>query len=133
MRKMKNTVIAFGLVSLLGGFASCKKDPGTGGLATIKGKVYAYDYNTYGELVDSGYIADEKVYISYGDHTTVDDDVNTSYTGGYMFEWLQKGDYTVFVLSKCDTCPLGTTHIEQKVTIESRKQVVNLPDFVIKK
>ncbi len=133
MHKLKNTAAAFALIALLTGFAACKKDPGTGGLATIQGKVYAYDYNTYGELVDSGYIADEKVYISYGDHTTVDNDLNTSYNGAYMFEWLQKGDYTVFVLSKCDTCPLGTTHIAQKVTIDSRKQVVTLPDFVINK
>lgn len=130
---MNKTGLGILLLALLVSMAACKKDPGTGGLASIKGKVYAFDYNTYGELVDSGYIASEKVYISYGSHTTVDDDINTSYTGEYMFEWLQKGDYTVYVLSKCDTCPLGTTHIEQKVTIDSRKQVVNLPDFVIKK
>ncbi len=113
--------------------ASCAKDPGTGGLATISGRVYAYDYNTYNELVDSGYLADENVYISYGNHTTVDDDVKTNYNGEFKFEWLQKGDYSLWVYSKCDTCTLGQDYVMQKVTITKRKENATLPDFVIKK
>ena len=33
---------------------ACKKEAGEGGLASIKGKVYGYDINSYGVLVDSG-------------------------------------------------------------------------------
>ncbi len=127
-----NVVLLLAIGGMLG-VASCAKDPGTGGLATISGRVYAYDYNTYNELVDSGYLADENVYISYGNHTTVDDDVKTNYNGEFKFEWLQKGDYSLWVYSKCDTCTLGQDYVMQKVTITKRKENVTLPDFVIKK
>ncbi|MFN8288294.1 MAG: hypothetical protein U0V74_16175 [Chitinophagales bacterium] len=123
------SLLALGLV----GVSSCAKDPGTGGLASISGRVYAYDYNTYNELVDSGYLADENVYISYGDHTTVDDNVKTNYNGEFKFEWLQKGDYSLWVYTKCDSCTLGQDYVMQKVTITKRKENAVLPEFVIKK
>lgn len=114
-------------------FITCKKIAGEGGLATIKGKVYAKDYDSSGFLVGEGYVPDEKVYISYGDHTTIDNDVNTSYNGEYTFEFLQKGTYSVFVYTKCDTCDLGTRAIIKKVEITERKQILTLEDFNIDK
>ena len=114
-------------------FITCKKYPGEGGLASITGKVYAKDYDINGFLVGEGYIADEKVYISYGDHTTIDNDVNTSYTGEFKFDFLQKGKYTIFVYSKCDTCDLGTRAEIKTIEITGRKQEITLNDFNIEK
>ncbi|MCS6933798.1 MAG: hypothetical protein NZM35_01430 [Chitinophagales bacterium] len=110
----------------------CKKQPGTGGLATISGRVYAYEYNNFGLLVDSGYVADERVYISYGGGNAADDNVRTGIGGEFRFEWLQKGDYAVWVISECDTCPLRQQIIKQHVTITGKKQNLTLPDFVIR-
>jgi hypothetical protein len=124
-------ILFFSLLSVC--FFACKKVPGDGGLATITGKVYAKDFDINGFLTGEGYIADEKVFISYGDNTTVDNDVNTSYNGEYKFEFLQKGKYTVFVYTNCDTCSLGTRAIMKVVEINSRKEVVVLEDFNIEK
>lgn len=111
--------------------SSCKKDAGEGGLASISGKVYGYDINSAGIVTDSGYVGDVQVYISYGDHTYVDDNVRTSYTGEYSFQGLQKGKYTIFTYSECDTCNFNQTSIVQKFEITSSKQDGELPDFVI--
>lgn len=129
----KSTKILLGIITISIFLVTCKKVPGEGGLASITGKVYAKDYDINGFLVGEGYIADEKVYISYGDHTTIDNDVNTSYTGEFKFDFLQKGKYTLFVYSKCDTCDLGTRAEIQTVEITGRKQEINLADFNIEK
>src|SRR5438132_3252019 len=99
------SIAALSLV-LLALFPSCKKDAGTGGLATIHGKVMTYNFDNDGVLVDSSYGGDIRVSISYGDHTWVDDDTRTSYTGDYAFEWLQKGDYKICVISYSQLLPL---------------------------
>jgi hypothetical protein len=123
-------IVAICAMVLLAGLYGCKKEPGKGGLATIKGKVFAYDMNQLGDLVDSGYIADQRVYISYGDHTWIDDDVRTGYNGEYAFEWLQKGDYTIWVLGECDTCNVGQRIDKITVTIDQRKETLEVPDLV---
>lgn len=115
------------LISAL--FFSCKKDPGKGGRGTITGKVYLYEYDDFGWLIDSGYVADDRVYISYGNNTTIDDDVRTSYTGEYKFEWLQPGNYTVWILSRCDSCGLREHALKKNVTI-SGTETVTLPTFI---
>ncbi len=109
---------------------ACKKDAGTGGLATITGKVYAYDLNKLGDKVDSGYRGDVKVYISYGNHTWVDDDTRTSYDGSYAFSWLQKGDYKVWVLTQCDSCPLAEQADIENISITKRRETVNVRTLI---
>ena len=110
-------------------FSSCEKEPGDGGLATIKGKVLSYRFDNDGVLVDSGYVGGVRVYISYGDNTWVDDDVRTSYTGEYAFEWLQKGDYTIWVISDCPTCPENQQEDILKVSVDERKETVETRDL----
>lgn len=118
---------------LMSSLAACKKEPGTGGLATITGKIYAYEYNNFGEVIDSGYTGEENVYISYGSNTAVDDNTDSNFDGAFSFYWLQKGNYTVWVYSECDTCLLGQQAVKQQVTITKRKETVTLTDFVIRK
>ena len=110
---------------------ACKKDAGQGGLASISGKVYGYDINSSGIVTDSGYVGDVKVYISYDDNQYADDDVNTSYTGEFSFRGLQKGKYTIYTYSKCDSCNFNQTPVIQEFEITSTKQDAMLPDFVI--
>ena len=112
-------------------WSSCKKEAGEGGLATISGKVYGYDINSSGVVTDSGYVGDVQVFISYGDNTFVDDNVRTSYSGEYSFRGLQKGKYTLFVYTECDTCNFNQAPVIQHFEVTSNKQDAVLPDFVI--
>jgi hypothetical protein len=121
----------FGFALLLS-LSACEKDPGPGGLASISGKLYVYDYNAFGLLVDSGYVAGERIYISYGENTNVDDDVRTAADGSFKFEWLQKGKYTVWAISDCDTCPLKQTTVKQTVEITKRRENITISDLVIR-
>lgn len=129
MKYLYLILLVFGIATL----SNCKKLAGEGGLATIKGKVYVKDYDINGFLIGEGYGADEDVYISYGDHTTVDNDTKTSYTGEYIFNNLQKGKYTIFVYTDCDTCALGTRANKIEVEITSRTEIVELEDLLLEK
>ena len=127
---MKAPLIALlALVASL--FIACEKDAGEGGLGTIRGRVYGYDYNTAGILHDSGYVGGIRVYISYGDHTWVDDDVRTSASGEYAFQGLHEGNYSLFVISECDSCNFNQAYVTQHATLESEDQDLVLPDFII--
>jgi thioredoxin reductase len=110
-------------------FTTCKKEEGKGGLSTIKGKVYAFDLDRLGIKVDSGYMANVKVFISYGNHTWVDDNTRTAIDGTFAFEWLNKGDYRVWIISECDTCPLNQRADMRNVRM-GKKETVTLPDFI---
>jgi hypothetical protein len=117
-------------------FGSCKKPAGPGGKASIKGKVYATDWDNQQRFVISrGYAVDERVYIMYGDHDFIDDDVRTSPDGTFEFRYLNKGKYKVFVNS-IDT----TTHLKgvdtyssiiANVEITGTSETKTVPDFYI--
>ena len=117
---------------------SCSKDPGVGGKAIIKGKVHLTEFNdnTCQEEADY-YVAEQRVYIVYGDHEFHDDDVRTGPNGQFEFRWLRKGDYRVFVYSECptsgcpDPCVSGIEAIFQNVSIDNNKEEVELNDFEI--
>jgi hypothetical protein len=110
---------------------SCAKEAGEGGSSSIKGRIFGYDINTSGVVTDSAAVQDTRVFISYGDNTTVDDDTWSSYTGEYVFRGLQKGKYTIFVYSQCDTCPFNQEVKKQVVEITEKNQEVIAPDIVI--
>lgn len=110
---------------------ACSKEPGEGGSSTIKGRVFGYDINQSGNVTDSAYVQDARVYISYGSSTTVDDDIRTSYTGEYIFRGLRKGKYTLFVYSQCNSCPFNQEVVKQTIEITNNRQEVTAPDFVI--
>ncbi|HRI01578.1 MAG TPA: hypothetical protein PK006_11040 [Saprospiraceae bacterium] len=111
--------------------SSCSKEAGDGGFAKIQGKVFAYNLNKTKVIADSGYIGDQRVFISYGDHTVIDDETRTSYTGEFQFKNLNQGDYTIFTFSYCDACPLNEKAIMVKTTIKSKKELVQLSDLKI--
>jgi hypothetical protein len=115
---------------------SCKKEPGPGGLASIKGKVYAYDFTNGKDLISEGYLGDVRVYIGTEDDSTSFDDVRTSFDGSFEFPMLRKGSYKIWVFAESDTLiytpvPDNRLHYLQKVEISDKKQEVMLPDFVV--
>lgn len=122
--------IAFFLIATILIFTSCKKEEGKGGLATIKGRVLEYKIDGTGDVVDTSYAVGKKVYISYGDHEWVDDDARTSYTGEYAFQWLQKGDYRVWVEGGCSFCPDSLQIDVATVTVNGKKETVTARDLI---
>lgn len=111
--------------------SSCSKEEGYGGLAAIEGKVYAKDFNSGGTLVDEDYLGDVSVYISKSGETNYFDKVDSAYDGSFMFKFLQKGTYDIWVFGDCDNCTWDQTYEKKTVTISSSKETVTVEDFVI--
>jgi len=125
-------------------FASCAKDEGEGGTATIKGKLFEKKYDSgFYTLLSESASPDEKVYIIYGgDHETYDDDYNTSYNGEYEFKYLQKGSYTIFAYTTDTTGVSVTGFVDENkpkipvfatVDVNDNGSTVTAPDLTILK
>lgn len=113
---------------------SCKKVEGPGGSSSIIGKVHAEVYDGANNLINEYDIAKEDVYLIYGeDGTFYDDDVETSYDGTFRFDYLENGNYQLFVYSKCPTCPSGKEAILVDVEIASKKSTVDVGTITIRK
>lgn len=130
-----NIMRIFLMVSILGIIISgCKKEPGEGGRAKIRGKVYCKNYNSeFTVLINEYYAPGENVYIIYGDNTTVGDNVKTSSDGSFEFPYLRKGKYKIFAVSKDTTSPglTGEVSVIKEIEIKSKKETVIVPDLVI--
>ena len=115
---------------------SCTKVEGEGGSGSIKGFIYEYKLNILGDTISRYAAADQDVFIIYGDdHTFYDDNIQTSYDGSFVFPYLQKGKYTVFVYEDCPTsdCPSGKKEILRTIEITKKKQTVDLDTIDIRK
>jgi phage-related tail fiber protein len=126
----KVIVLVFVCFSLL----SCKKEPGEGGFASIEGKVLLKDYDaTYTILQAEYYAAGETVYIIYGSGNEIGNTVKTSYDGSFKFNYLNKGNYKIYVLGEDPTKPYLSIPKEKlvEVAIGEKKQKVVLDDLVI--
>ena len=124
----------FPLIIIVLLFTSCSKTEGTGGLATIYGKVNVLDYNSdFTILKDDYYAADEDVFIVYGDDSIYSDKFKTDYTGTFRFQNLRKGKYTVYALSKDSTglAESGYIPVKEEITISERKEIYETEDLVI--
>ena len=118
--------------------SSCTKKEGEGGSATIKGFVYEYKINAFSLDTTARYAAaDQDVYIIYGNEDTFyDDNIKTSYDGSFVFPYLQKGSYTVFVYDDCPvsaTYPSGKKEILVPVEITKKNQTIDLDTIDILK
>lgn len=132
---MQNLLKTFTIVLLLGVFTiSCVKTEGVGGAAKITGKVIKDDYNSFGTFIASFPAQDERVYIIYGDdNNIISDNVRTSYDGSFEFNYLKKGNYKIFVYSKCVTCANGEDSVAtRQIKINEKNEVVNLTDIIIR-
>ena len=123
----------FAVLGLTLFFASCQKEEGRGGTSTIQGTVFVQDFNGAGQLNAEYLGVEERVYIVYGENEIYDDEVRTGRNGGYKFEFLHKGTYTIFAYSDCDTCSSGTMAVERTVEITDRKQEITLPAINVRR
>lgn len=118
-------------------FTGCKKGEGTGGGATIQGKILLQDYTTAGVKNGSPYDGySEKVYLIYGNGSTYDDVYTTSYDGSYKFTNLRTGTYKVFVYSAIVPVPSNPPKEEalvEVVTVSDKKGIVTVPTITINK
>ena len=131
---MKLKLFSAALIACSFAFLGCKKVEGPGGSSTIKGKVFIQKYSTSGNLISEYFAQDEDVYLIYGNTDTFyDDDVKTSYDGTFEFNYLQKGDYKVFVYSDCSTCPSGKEVIIESINISGRKSTKDVGTITIRK
>lgn len=117
-------------------FYSCQKDEGVGGLATIKGKLKLQGLNCQlNNVGESTPAMDKDIFIQYGDNVYVDDKIESSPSGDFQFNYLTPGSYKIYVYSddpqsfKADQKVV----IEKTVTIDSKKQTVDLGEITIYK
>ena len=130
----KTTLLSSVILAFTLAFSGCKKLEGEGGASTISGKVYAKDYNGSGILQDAFYLADEDVFIIYGEGDNYyDDSYKTSFDGSYRFQYLRPGTYTVFVYSDCIACPSGTEELSQTVVVSGNNEDIILDEFQVRK
>lgn len=113
---------------------ACKKQPGEGGFATIKGRLFVKNYDpTYTVLLSQYYLPGESVYIIYGDNNEVGDNVRTTNDGTFTFNYLRKGKYKIYAIGEDSTKPSLSIPKETLVEIEikEKREAVNVGDLVI--
>ena len=136
---MKNFLI---ICTFAFGFIACKKDAGEGGTSVIKGQVYkihTFQNASTGAMdtlyyqLDSG----KDVFIIYSDNETevYDDKFETDYNGKYNFEYLRKGDYTLYTYA--DSIDVNNVNYDypifKHIKINSNNSDNSVEDFVIEK
>ena len=136
---MKNLLIIFVIAV---GFTSCEKDAGEGGTSVIQGQVYkihTFQNSSTGAMdtlyyqLDSG----KDVFIIYSDNETevYDDKFETDYNGRYNFEYLRKGDYTLYTYA--DSIDVNNVNYDypifKHIKINSNNSDNSVEDFVIEK
>ena len=124
------------------GFTACEKPVGEGGNSVIEGqlyKIFTFQNPTTG-LIDTTYFlldAGKDVFIIYGDDKSevYDDKFETDYNGKYHFEYLRKGDYTLYTYAdSTDGSMINHDYpIFKNVTISSNNSTNKVADFVIEK
>ena len=132
----------FLFLSLLISLSSCEKEAGEGGTSVIEGKVYKIHtfqnfttgaWDTLYYQLDSG----KDVYIIYSDNQSdvYDDKFETDYNGIYHFEYLRKGDYTIYTYA--DSIDMNNVSYDyplfKHITISNNNSVNTVEDFVIEK
>lgn len=132
---MKNIVLIFWVLLAL---TSCTKEPGDGGLASVKGRVMKevrLVLSNPETALQTFPAPDEDVWIIYGENLSPDDRVRTNFDGEFEFQFLRQGDYTIYVYSRDTTGQPDTSPdrmpIITKFTIDGRRDQVDLGDILI--
>jgi len=136
---MKNFLI---ICAIAIGLTACEKDAGEGGTSVIEGQVYkihTFQNSSTGAMdtlyyqLDSG----KDVFIIYSDNETevYDDKFETDYNGRYHFEYLRKGDYTLYTYA--DSIDVNNVNYDypifKHIKINSNNSNNSVEDFVIEK
>jgi uncharacterized protein (DUF2249 family) len=134
------------------GFMSCDKPAGEGGTSIIEGQVYklytseivvneldSFGNDTTYKVIDTLYYQldeGEDVYVIYDDNEggIYDDKFKTDYQGRYRFEYLRKGEYTIY--THADSSDVDMTYtfpVFKHVNISSNNSTNTVDDFIIEK
>lgn len=127
------TLFTFLFLAIL---TSCSKEEGEGGTSTITGKVKIHLYDDYGNDKDIEYYApEEDVYIIYGDDDIYSDRFRTNYDGGYRFQYLRQGKYTIFAYADDITGEIlsGKVIVQKTVKITENDQRKTVEDIILNK
>lgn len=132
---MKNKILKFAPLLLLAiVMFSCTKEPGYGGKSTIYGYVLEKKYSNTGQLESEYYLAEQRVYIVFGDDDFYSDEIRTDYTGKFKFSYLYAGDYTVYTYGECspvEDCISDLKTVLLTVTILKNGDIVETSDLVV--
>ena len=123
------------------GFLACEKEAGEGGTSVIDGRIiyFTTSYNTQTSVTDTHYYpkAGKDVFIIYSDDEDAiyDDKFETDWEGRYHFEFLRKGDYTIF--THVDSIVINDVTYDypifKHISITNNNSINTLSDFVIHK
>ena len=136
---MRNLLI---ICAIAIGFTACEKPAGEGGTSVIEGQVYkifTFQNPTTGAW-DTSYFqldAGRDVFIIYSNDNTelYDDKFDTDYNGKYHFEYLRKGEYTIYTYAD-STDNSNVKHeypVFKQITINSNNSTNTVGDFIIEK
>jgi hypothetical protein len=136
---MRNLLI---ICAIAIGFTACEKQSGEGGTSVIEGQVYkifTFQNPTTGAW-DTSYFqldAGRDVFIIYSNDNTelYDDKFDTDYNGKYHFEYLRKGEYTIYTYAD-STDNSNVKHeypVFKQITISSNNSTNTIGDFIIEK
>ena len=146
---MRNFLLIFAVAF---GLMSCEKSAGEGGTSVIEGQVYklytseivvneldSFGNDTTYKIIDTLYYQldeGEDVYIIYDDNEEdiYDDKFKTDYQGRYRFEYLRKGEYTIY--THADSSDVDMTYtfpVFKHVNISSNNSTNTVDDFIIEK
>jgi len=129
----------FFLISIMIVFSSCEKEAGEGGTSTISGKImyFTTSYNQQTSTNDTTYYpkAGKDIYIIYGDdeNEIYDDNFETDWNGNFHFQYLRKGEYTLYTY--VDSVAVNNVTYDypvfKHIKIEENNSVNTLTDFLI--
>ena len=123
-------------------FSACEKEPGEGGTSSIIGSVYKIStyFNALTQEVDTVFYqldSGEDVYVIYSDNESdfYNDKIETNWNGQYRFDYLRKGDYTIFVYAdSTDILNISYDYpVFQHISVEANNSTYTLSDFIINK
>ena len=94
---------------------SCVQEEGVGGNSHIKGCLIERVYNEdFSLLLEEKPAKKVDIFLLYGNKREVGNDIETSYTGDFIFEYLWPGEYKVFYYS------YDSTNTEKEVVVPVR-------------
>lgn len=111
---------------------SCQKEAGEGGSSSIIGVFKACELDVNNACQNEYPLAEERIYIVYGDSTELfDNEVRTDFAGRFEFPFLYEGDYTIYAYNKCvsDTCIAPSYPSFFPVSIKNKNQTVNMGEM----
>lgn len=122
---------------LVSSLLSCKKTPGEGGNAQIKGKYWVKKYDAFFTNVTGEYPAiNQTVYLYFGEDASPGTSVKTNENGEFSFTYLRKGSYRVVAYSQRAQGGNGTSlpkdsAVETIVNIGERKAIKDIGQYTL--